>query len=109
MLSFCGASLLYSLFGWGAYISIFAGAVGFAGFVIALIIGGESGAALSISIKSVWFPFVIKLTSVAVGLGLVGMYFGKEEALSMASDKKDAEDELKHNLELAKSKDEDKS
>ena len=40
-----GSQILYQLFGWGAYISIFAGAACFFGFVIALIIGGGTGAA----------------------------------------------------------------
>ena len=33
---------LYQVFGWGAYVSIFAGAAGFVGFVVALIIGGDT-------------------------------------------------------------------
>ena len=41
-----GSQILYQLFGWGAYISIFAGAACFFGFVIALIIGGGTGAAM---------------------------------------------------------------
>ena len=76
-----GSQILYQLFGWGAYISIFAGAACFFGFVIALIIGGGTGAALA--------------------LGLIGMYFGKEQALSMTADKKEAEEDLKRNLDQA--------
>lgn len=96
------AQTLYQLFGWGAYLSIFAGAACFFGFVIALIIGGETGAAMAVTIKGTCFPFIIKVTSISVGLGLIGMYFGKEQALSMTADKKDAEEDLKRNLEEAK-------
>ncbi len=96
------AQILYQLFGWGAYLSIFAGAACFFGFVIALIIGGETGASIAVIIKNTCFPLIIKVTSVTVGLGLVGMYFGKEQALSMISEKKDAEEDLKRNLEEAK-------
>ena len=70
-----GSQILYQLFGWGAYISIFAGAACFFGFVIALIIGGGTGAALAVMIKGTFFPIIIKLTSFSVALGLIGMYF----------------------------------
>lgn len=98
------SQVLYSAFGWGAYIAIFAGAVGFLGFVAALIMGGETGAALAVAIKGSWFPLIIKVASVSVGLGLIGMYCGKEEALSMAADKKEAEEDLQRNLEEAQEK-----
>lgn len=97
---------LYHVFGWGVYISVFAGAACFFGFVIALILGGETGALIAVTIKKVVFPWIIKLTSVAVGVGLIGMYFGKEEALSITSDKKDAEEDLQRNLEEAKKREE---
>ena len=86
-----GSQILYQLFGWGAYISIFAGAACFFGFVIALIIGGGTGAALAVMIKGTFFPII----------GLIGMYFGKEQALSMTADKKEAEEDLKRNLDQA--------
>ncbi len=92
---------LYTVFGWGVCISVFAGALCFLGFVIAIIIGGDTGAAIAVAIKSTCFPWLIKLTSVAVGIGLIGMYLGKDEALSISSDKKDAEEDLKRNLEEA--------
>ena len=95
------SQMLYNLFGWGVYISVFAGALCFLGFVVALIMGGDTGAAIAVAIKSTCFPWLIKLTSVAVGLGLIGMYFGKEEALSIAADKKEAEEDLERNLEEA--------
>ena len=100
------SQMLYNLFGWGVYISVFAGALCFLGFVVALIIGGDTGAAIAVAIKSTCFPWLIKLTSVAVGLGLIGMYFGKEEALSIAADKKEAEEDLERNLEEAKKREE---
>ena len=102
------SQILYQLFGWGAYISIFAGAACFFGFVIALILGGETGAAMAVTIKGTCFPMIIKLTSVSVGLGLVGMYLGREQALSMTADKKDAEEELQRNLDEAKKEKETK-
>ena len=70
------SKVLYNMFGWGVYISVFAGALCFAGFLAALIIGGDTGAAIAVTIKSTCFPWLIKLTSVAVGLGLLGRFFG---------------------------------
>lgn len=99
---------LYQVFGWGVYIAVFAGALGFAGFVVALIAGGETSAAIAIALKAQWFPLIIKIASISVGLGLVGMYLGKEEALSMAADKKEAEEDLKRNLEEAKQQEDHK-
>lgn len=98
------SKVLYNMFGWGVYISVFAGALCFAGFLVALIIGSDTGAAIAVTIKSTCFPWLIKLTSVAVGLGLIGMYFGKEEALSIAADKKEAQEDLERNLKEAKDK-----
>lgn len=98
------SQMLYNAFGWGVFVSVFAGALCFLGFVAAIIIGGDTGAAIAVTIKSTCFPLLIKLTSLAVGVGLIGMYLGKDEALSISSDKKDAEEELKHNLEAAKEK-----
>lgn len=97
-----GSQIFCQLFGWGAYLSIFAGAFCFLGFVIALIIGGETGASMAVAIKGTCFPFIIKVTSLSVALGLIGMYLGKEQALSMTSDKKDAEEDLKRNLDEVK-------
>ncbi len=102
------SNVLYQIFGWGAYISIFAGAVCFAGFVVALILGGETGASIAVAIKGTAFPQIIKVASIAVGVGLIGMYFGKEEALSMAADKKEAEEDLRRNLQEAAEKEEEK-
>ena len=50
----------------------------------------------------------MKKRLVIVGLGLIGMYCGKEEALSMAADKKEAEEDLKRNLEEARENKEQK-
>ena len=60
-----------------------------------------AGPALPVMIKGTFFPIIIKLTSVSVALGLIGMYFGKEQALSMTADKKEAEEDLKRNLDQA--------
>jgi hypothetical protein len=68
------AQILYQLFGWGAYLSIFAGAACFFGFVIALIIGGETGASIAVIIKNTCFPLIIKVTSVTVA-GSCGYVF----------------------------------
>lgn len=101
------SQMCYTIFGWGVYISVFAGALCFLGFVVALIIGGDTAGTIAVAIKSSCFPLLIKLASVSVGIGLIGMYLGKDEALSITSDKKDAEEDLQRNLEEAKKREED--
>ena len=51
------SGFLYQVFGWGAYVSIFAGAAGFVGFVVALIIGGDTGAAIARAWKHQSYSF----------------------------------------------------
>ncbi|MFQ7877133.1 hypothetical protein [Enterocloster sp.] len=70
----------------GALISIFAGAACFR-FIDCLIIGGRTGAA-GRDIKGTFFPSIIKLTSVSVALGLIGILWEGTKALSMIADKR---------------------
>jgi len=88
------AGRLNNIFGWCVLLALMAGALSFLGFLIALIIGGAGGEAFAVFLQKQYFPVLIRLTSVTIGIGLVAMYVGKEQALSLVSDKKDAEREL---------------
>ena len=88
------AKQLNGIFGWGVLITIVAGSLTFFGFIIAMILGGAAGEALAVFIRKQYFPIVICATSVIIGVGLVAMYVGGEQALSLTSDKKEAEQEL---------------
>ena len=89
---------LEKVFGWGILLCLLAGGLAFFGFLVALIIGGGADSAaqqISVFIQKQYFPVVITCASITVGIGLLSMYLGKTEALSLKSDKKEAEDELK--------------
>ncbi len=75
------------IFGWGIYISLFAGGLTFLGFVAAIIIGGTTGGAISVFIYKEIFPVIIYISTVMVLLGLLSMYLNGEVALTSANKK----------------------
>jgi len=74
-------------------ISFFAGILPLIPFIVAIIIGGETGANISNFLYRDFYPWVILLGSVAILVGLAAMYVGKLEGLSVkkvsADDKKE--------------------
>lgn len=80
-------NVLLTIFAIGALLTLFAGALAFFGFIAALFIGGETATALCVFIHKTYFPYVIRICSVSVGFGLVGMYLGKMKALSVGGKK----------------------
>lgn len=84
-----------AIFGWCVYFCLLAGGVAFFGFLLAMVIGGSSGEALAVWVGRQYFPVVIRITSFVIIFGLVGMYINREQALSMASDKQDADADIK--------------
>lgn len=85
------SQILLWLFGAGVLLTLFAGGVALVLYVVAMCIGGESAQALCGFVYKSYFPCVIQVCSVSVGLGLIGMYLQKRKALTVVSDeKKDA-------------------
>ena len=83
------ADITSTIFGWGVYICLFAGGFAAFGYVIALIIGGGAegtGYELARFIQRQYFPFVVRIVSASVLIGLASMYFAGEKALSLTSD-----------------------
>ena len=64
-------------------ISFFAGILPLVPFIIAIIIGGDVGANISNFLYKQFYPWVIVIGSLAVLVGLVAMYVGKMEGLSV--------------------------
>lgn len=64
-------------------ISFFGGVLPLIPFIIALIVGGETGEAISLFLYNNYYPWVILTGSVAVVVGLIAMYIGKLEGLSV--------------------------
>ena len=69
-------------------LTLFAGALAFLGYVVALCLGGESATELCAFIYKEFFPWVIRICSISVGFGLIGMYLNKTKALTMSGSEK---------------------
>ena len=64
-------------------ISFFAGIIPLFPFIFAIIVGGSLGESISIFLYKQFYPCVIVLGSVAIIIGLIAMYVGKQEGLSV--------------------------
>lgn len=82
------SKIFLNIFAVGVLLTLLAGALTFVGFIVAFIIGGESATQLCVFIHKTYFPYVIRVCSVAVGFGLIGMYLGKMKALSVGKENK---------------------
>lgn len=70
------------------FTSFFAGFIPIIPFIAALFIGGDTGASIYSFFFQKYFPWVIALGSLSVIVGLIAMYVGKIEDLSLKSMKK---------------------
>lgn len=81
------SKIFLNVFAVGALLTLFAGALALVGFIAAFVIGGETATQLCVFIHKTYFLYVIRVCSVAVGIGLIGMYLGKMKALSVGKAK----------------------
>lgn len=81
------SAVLRTVFGYGITICLFAGGLTFFGYLVALIIGGETAAAICTFIYKDFFPIVIKTSTVLVLLGLAVMYLNGEVSLTLSKRK----------------------
>ncbi len=70
------------VFGYGVMITLFAGGLTFFGYVAALIIGGDTAAAICNFISKSFNPVIIYASSIVVLLGLLCMYLSGEKSLT---------------------------
>lgn len=82
------SDFMKKIFGYGIMITLFAGGLTFFGYVAALIIGGDTAAAICSFISKDFMPIIIYVTSAIVLLGLLAMYMGGELALTAETKKK---------------------
>jgi len=76
-------------------ISFFGGVLPLIPFLMAMVIGGEVGESIAIFLHKQYYPWVITTGSVAIVIGLIAMYLGKLEGLSVknvSADKKNKEE-----------------
>ena len=64
-------------------VSFFGGVLPLIPFIIALIVGGNTGEAIALFLYNDYYPWVILAGSIAVVVGLIAMYIGKLEGLSI--------------------------
>ena len=76
------SDILRVIFGYGIMISLFAGGLTFFGYIAALFIGGESATAICVFLYKTVIPYIVKLSTVMVVLGIVVMYLNGEVALT---------------------------
>lgn len=76
------ATIIKVIFGYGMIICLFVGGLTFFGYVAALIIGGQTAADICTFIYKNLYPYLVRLSSVMILLGLVKMYLCGEVALS---------------------------
>ena len=74
--------MLKTVYGYGILICLFSGGLTFFGYLAALIIGGDTAAAICEFIYKDFMPIVIYATSILVLVGLLAMYLCGETALS---------------------------
>ena len=78
------SAVLRIIFGYGILICLFVGGLTFFGYLAALIIGGETAAAICAFMYKTIIPVVIKISTSMVLLGLVAMYLNGEVALTVS-------------------------
>lgn len=76
------------LFSITLFVSLIGGGIVGLLYLIAIIIGGESGETLAVATRSNVLPWFIRMATVAIFSGLVQLYTSGEHTLSMKSDNK---------------------
>ena len=85
---------LESIFSIFVMIAIIGGAVVFALYLIAMILGGESGANLALAVKDSVLPYFIRSAAIAMAAGLISFYLTKMHALSLSIEKEKKEESV---------------
>lgn len=73
--------IINKIFGITVLIEFLAGGLSIVGYIVALCIGGEIGAQISIFVFEKYLRYIIIATSITIGLGLISMYLNKQKAL----------------------------
>ena len=64
-------------------ISFFGGLLPLIAFLVAFVLGGEIGESVSLFLFDKYYPVIIAMASLAIIVGLIGMYLSKEQSLSI--------------------------
>ena len=80
--------ILLKIFAYGIVACLFAGGLSLLGYLVGMVLGPESAEPLCKWVFKTYLPWVIKITSVFTGIGLLGMYLSKQKALTATAEKK---------------------
>ena len=83
------SDILLKIFSVGIVSVLFAGALALVGFIVALVIGGETATEICVFIHKTYFPYIIRFTPIFVAFGLIGMYLSKAKALTVSGNSSD--------------------
>ena len=85
-------NIINKIYGFLMTAAFFAGVLPILPFIVAICIGGSTAEAICLFLYNDYYKWVILTASVAVLVGLIGLYVGKQEGLSAKSiDKKSEE------------------
>lgn len=70
------------IFGYGIEIVLFAGGLTFFGYLVAIVIGGDTATAMCTWIYKAFIPIIIKASTILILFGLLTMYLAGEKALT---------------------------
>lgn len=99
------ANILSYIFGVGILISLFVGALSFVGYLVALIVGGDTATQICLFLYKTIYPILFSFTSCIVILGLIKMYVAGEK--SMAPKKKEKIKKVEENEQEIKQEQQD--
>lgn len=88
-------NVLNKIYGILMSVSFFGGVLPLIPFIFAMIVGGELGETIAVFLSKQYYPWVIIAGSVAIVFGLVAMYVGKLEGLSIKNVSATQEEEKK--------------
>lgn len=71
-----------TIFGYGIMISLFGGGLTFFGYIVALILGGDTAVAICDFMKTYITPNAILLSTIMILFGIFAMYLAGELALT---------------------------
>lgn len=77
--------VLNKIYGILMTVSFFGGVLPLFPFIFSMIVGGELGETISVFLSKQYYPWVIIIGSIAIVAGLLAMYVGKLESLSIKS------------------------
>lgn len=75
--------ILNKIYGIMMTVSFFGGLLPLLPFLFAIVVGGELGERIAVFLHKQYYPWVIIIGSAAIVVGLVAMYVGKLEGLSI--------------------------